>query len=159
DATRESRSGASRPIDPRVTYPARLVAAGGGHFHAILVGPSARWMLAGTHLGLFRSRDRGLTWQLIAARFSGEDVHGLVRNLPTGRISAATHGQGLVASLDDGQTWKDDSQGLPTHDLHALAIDPRRPSRVYVWAVDYGLLTRDAPGQRWRRLAPASDLG
>ena len=159
DAPRGSRSGGSRPIDPRVTYPARLIAAGGGHFHAILVGPLARWMLAGTHFGLFRSRDRGLTWQLIAARFSGEDVHALVRDPATGRISAATHGQGLVVSPDGGQTWKDDSDGLPTHDLHALAIDPRRPSRVYVWAVDHGLLTRDAPGQRWHRLAPARSLG
>jgi photosystem II stability/assembly factor-like uncharacterized protein len=159
DVPHGSPSGASKRIDPRVTYPAGLVAAGGGHFHAILLGPATRWMLAGTHLGLFRSRDRGLSWQLVAARFSGEDVHALVRDPATGRISAATHGQGLVMSLDDGRTWKDDSRGLPTHDLHALTLDPRRPSRVYVWAVDHGLLTRDTPTERWQRLAQASSLG
>jgi hypothetical protein len=150
---------ASRRIDPRVTYPARLVAAGGGHFHVLLVGPARRWLLAGTHLGLFCSRDQGLTWQLAAARFSGEDVHALVRDPATGRISAATHGQGLVVSLDDGRSWKDDSSGLPTHDLHALALDPEKPSRVYVWGVGHGLLTRAAPGERWQQLAPASSLG
>jgi hypothetical protein len=151
-------SGVTR-IDPRVAYPARLVAAGGGHFHAILVGPSLRWILAGTHLGLFRSVDRGLTWRLAAPRFSGEDVHAIVPDPVTGRITCATHGQGLVASADGGRTWQDDSPGLPSRDLHALALDPRQPGRVYAWAVGHGLLTRDAPGGRWQRLAPANSLG
>jgi hypothetical protein len=159
DAPHGSYAGPSRKIDPRVSYPARLVSAGGGHFHAILVGPAIRWILAGTHLGLFRSHDRGLTWQLVAARFSGEDVHALARDPAVGRVSAATHGQGLVVSLDDGRTWQDDSRGLPGRDLHALALDPRRQDRAYVWAVNHGLLARDAPGARWRRLAPASLLG
>jgi hypothetical protein len=91
-------------IDPAVTYPARLIAAGGGHFHAILVDASAEWLLAGTHLGLFRSIDRGLTWRLAASRFSDEDVHALVRDPVAGVIRAATHGQGLVLSADEGRT-------------------------------------------------------
>jgi hypothetical protein len=62
-------------------------------------------------------------------------------------------------SLDNGRTWMDDSRGLPSHDLHALALDPRRPSRMYVWAANHGLLARDTPGERWQRLAPSSDLG
>ena len=157
--SRQSRSAASTRIDPRVAYPTPLVAAGGGHFHAILVGPATRWILAGTHLGLFRSVDRGLTWQLVAPRFSVEDVHALVRDAASGRISAATHGQGLVMSTDDGRSWKDDSRGLPSHDLHALVLNPRRPGRMYVWAVGHGLLTRDVSEGRWQRLAPASSLG
>jgi hypothetical protein len=159
DAPHGSRSSAQTRIDPRSIYPARLIAAGGGHFHAILVGPTARWILAGTHLGLFRSVDRGLTWQLVAPRFSGADVHALVRDPETGRISAATHGQGLVTSTDEGRTWKDDSRGLPSSDLHALALDPQRPGRAYVWVIGHGLLTRDGPRERWQRLAPASSLG
>ncbi len=159
DALHDRRSRADTRIDPRVNYPARLVAAGGGHFHAILVGPAGDWLLAGTHLGLFRSVDRGLTWRLVAPRFNGEDVHALVRDPVTGRIHAATHGQGLVRSTDDGRTWKDDSSGLPSHDLHALALDLRRPGRVYVWAIDHGLLARDGPRGRWQPLAPASSFG
>ena len=155
-------TGAARPPareSTRASPIPHLVAAGGGHFHTILVAPETRWILAGTHLGLFRSLDRGLTWQLVAPRFSDEDVHALVRDAATGHISVATHGQGLVVSTDEGRTWKDDSRGLPSHDLHALALDPRRPGRVYVWAVGDGLLSRDAPGGRWQRLAPASSLG
>jgi photosystem II stability/assembly factor-like uncharacterized protein len=146
-------------IDPAVTYPARLIAAGGGHFHAILVDTSAGWLLAGTHLGLFRSVDSGLTWRLAASRFSGKDVHALVRDPVTGVIRAATHGQGLVMSGDEGRTWKDDSSGLPTLDLHALALDPHRPDHVYVWAVGHGLLHRTSAAPRWERLAPANALG
>jgi hypothetical protein len=159
DVPHGSRSGTRTRIDPRVTYSSRLVAAGGGHFHALLVGPDVRWILAGTHLGLFRSHDRGLTWQLVAPRFSGEDVHALVRDVKTGRISAATHGQGLVVSADGGRSWTDDSRGLPSRDLHALALDPGAPSRTYVWVVGHGLLRRDGAGAAWQRLVPASTLG
>jgi photosystem II stability/assembly factor-like uncharacterized protein len=146
-------------IDPAVAYPTGLIAAGGGHFHAILVDISAGWLLAGTHLGLFRSVDSGLTWRLAAPRFSGKDVHALARDPVTGVIRAATHGQGLVMSRDEGRTWKDDSSGLPTLDLHALALDPRRPDRLYVWAVGHGLLHRTSAAPRWERLASANALG
>ncbi len=40
-----------------------------------------------------------------------------------------------------------------------MALDPEQPNRVYVWVVGHGLLTRDAPGERWQQLAPASSLG
>jgi hypothetical protein len=159
DAPHDSRPSRRTAIDPAVAYPARLVAAGGGHFHAILVGPAGGWLLAGTHLGLFRSVDRGVNWRLVASRFSGEDVHALVRDTMSGNILAATHGQGLVTSADGGRTWRDDSTGLPTRDLHALALDARQPARVYVWAVGHGLLRRDGPGERWQRLGAPSSLG
>lgn len=159
DGPHGSRSHTLTRIDLRVTYPARLVAAGGGHFHALLVDTDTGSILAGTHLGLFRSRDHGQTWQLTASRFSGEDVHALVRDATTGRIIAATHGQGLVVSTDGGRSWTDDSGVLPSRDLHALALDPRAPRRIYVWVVDHGFLRRDGVGARWQHLAPANSLG
>jgi hypothetical protein len=159
DAPHRSRAPAETRIDPRIAYPARLVAAGGGHFHAILVGARGNWLLAGTHLGLFRSVDRGLTWRLVAPRFSGEDVHALVRDPATGRIHAVTHGQGLLTSADDGRGWREDSGDLPSRDLHALALDPHQPDRLYVWAVGSGLLARSGTEPRWHPIAPVDPLG
>jgi photosystem II stability/assembly factor-like uncharacterized protein len=159
DGPHKGRGAPAAPIDPHVAYPTRLIAAGGGHFHAILAGAEGDWLLAGTHLGLFRSLDRGLTWRLAAARFSGEDVHALVRDPATGVIRAVTHGQGLLASTDGGRTWTDDSAGLPTRDLHALAIDPNVPDHVYVWAVGHGLLRREGATSSWQRRAPSNALG
>lgn len=145
-------------IDPATAYPSRLIAAGGGHFHVLLAAPDASWLLAGTHRGLFRSRDRGLTWRLVASRFSGDDVHGLARDPRSGAVHAATHGQGLLVSRDAGRRWHDDSAGLPGRDLHALALDPRRPEVVYVWAVGHGLLRREGSQGRWERRAEAAAL-
>jgi hypothetical protein len=140
-------------IDPNRAYPYGLVAAGGGRFHTLLVMPGMRVVFAGTHIGLFRSNDLGLTWRLAAARFSGDDVHAIARTPQTAALYAATHGQGLLVSHDDGASWRDDSEGLPGHDLHALALDPGRPGGVYVWAVGHGLFYRAPGSRRWRPLA------
>ncbi len=140
-------------IDADQAYPYGLVAAGGGHFHALLVMPGLRPLFAGTHIGLFRSDDLGLTWRLAAPRFGGDDVHAVVRDSRTGVLYAATHGQGLLVSRDQGSRWQDDSEGLPGRDLHALALDPQRTGGVYVWAVGQGLLYRIPATRRWERRA------
>jgi photosystem II stability/assembly factor-like uncharacterized protein len=145
-------------IDPGQAYPYGLVTAGGGHFHALAVTPGLGVILAGTHIGLFRSDDRGLTWRLAAERFSGDDVRALARDQQTGALYAATHNQGLLVSRDGGRRWADDSSGLPGRDVHALALDPQAPGAVLVWVVGHGLLRRAAGSQTWERLAGAEAL-
>lgn len=146
----------TRTIDPRVAYRAAVVSAGGGHFHSLLAPGTGRPLFAGTHLGLFRSDDRGRTWHLATERFSGKDVHALAASSKA--IYAATHGQGLLVSRDAGLHWRDDSAGLPGRDLHALAVDPRKPDLLYVWVVGHGLVRREGPRRRWERLAGAAAL-
>jgi photosystem II stability/assembly factor-like uncharacterized protein len=149
---------ASPAIDPRQVYPYGLVTAGGGHFHALVITPGLRTVLAGTHIGLFRSDDRGLTWRLAGERFSGEDVRGLAREPRTGTLYAATHRQGLLVSRDGGRRWIDDSSGLPGRDVHALALDPREWGAVLVWVVGHGLLRRAARSRAWEQLADVEAL-
>jgi photosystem II stability/assembly factor-like uncharacterized protein len=139
-------------IDPEHAYPYGLIAAGGGHFHALLVTPDLRTLFAGTHIGLFRSQDRGVTWRLVASRFSGDDVHAVAVDGKTGVLYAATHGQGLLASPDQGAHWYDESDALPGRDLHALALEPMTGG-VYVWAVGHGVLYRATGTRRWERRA------
>jgi len=150
------RTAPARRIDPSVLYPAGVVSGGGGHFHALLALGSGVPLLAGTHLGLFRSDDRGRTWRLAAARFSGEDVHAVAGSRSA--LYAATHGQGLLVSADGGVRWRDDSSGLPGRDLHAIAVDPRAPDGVYAWVVGHGLFYRKARRQRWESRAGARTL-
>ncbi len=144
-------------IDANRAYPYSLVAAGGGHFHALLVMPGMTAVFAGTHIGLFRSDDLGLTWRLAAPRLSGDDVHAIARDPRTGALYVATHGQGLLVSHDGGVSWRDDSAGLPDHDLHALALDPGRDG-VYVWVVGHGLFYRAPDARRWQPLAGLDGL-
>jgi len=145
-------------IDPRQVYPFGVVAGGGGHFHTLSVMPGERRIFAGTHLGLFVSDDRGLTWHLAAPRFSGVDVHALARNPHTGELYAATHGQGMVASPDGGVRWEDRSSGLAGRDVHALALDPRDPDVMYIWSVGDGLFVRRGATGQWQRLTGPDTL-
>lgn len=151
------RPKAQGPIDPRQSFPFLVVSGAGGHFHPLLLSPAFKSLFAGTHIGLFRSDDRGLTWRLAASRFSGEEVHALARDPWTGALYAATHRQGLLWSRD-GMRWRSRNQGLPGRDLHALALDPRHPERLYAWVVGHGLFRSDEGGRHWQRLAGAEAL-
>lgn len=146
------------PIDPKQSYQFLVLSGAGGHFHMLLLSPGLRTLFAGTHLGLFRSEDRGLSWRLAARRFSREEVHGLAMDRSRGIIYAATHGQGLLQSHDGGQRWRDCTSGLPSRDLHALALDPRPPHLLYVWVVGHGLFRRNGCQGRWSQMAGAHTL-
>lgn len=158
DAPHRAPATSTERIDPRAFYPFAVVAGGGGHFHVLQIMPGEKRIFAGTHLGLFLSDDRGLTWRLAAPRFNGIDVHALARDPRTGALYAATHGHGVLVSRDAGVHWQDDSSGLPGRDLHALALDPRDPGALYVWSVGHGLFVRRGRGHAWQRLAGPQTL-
>ncbi len=146
------RPAAQGLIDPAQSFQFLVLSGAGGHFHTLLLSPDLRTLFAGTHLGLFRSEDRGLSWRLAASRFSGEDVHALAWDPRGGVLYAATHGQGLLLGRDAGTRWHH-AEGLPGQDLHALALDPRQPHSLYVWVVGHGLFRSDDGATRWRRVA------
>jgi photosystem II stability/assembly factor-like uncharacterized protein len=141
-------------MDPAPGHGFEAVAGASGRFRALLA--SSGRVFAATHLGLFASEDRGLTWRLVD-RLAGIDVRGLARDAATGRLFAATRA-GLFASDDCGLHWRDDSGGLPGRDLHAIGIDAQRPASLYVWESRSGLLKRAAARARWEQLAEPSAL-
>ena len=152
------RPTARGPINPRESFPFLVLSGAGGHFHSLLLSPGFATIYAGTHLGLFRSEDRGLTWRLAAPPFSREEVHGVVGDPKVGVLHVATHGQGLLTSRDGGRTWSAASGRLPGRDVHALALDPRSPSILYVWVAGTGLLRSDDAGRHWSNVAGADTL-
>lgn len=79
------------PIDPKESFQFLVLSGAGGHFHTLLLFPDLTTLFAGTHLGLFRSEDRGRSWRLVASRFSGEDVHARAWDPRNGILYAATH--------------------------------------------------------------------
>ncbi len=99
---------------------------------AIAVDPSSPAVLAGTSdsLGLFKSADSGASWS-----FSNV---GLGPPLPSSKIVVigsssrrvvALSNAGVVASVDDGETWQD--EGVPQQGLVALATTPDSPTTLY----------------------------
>lgn len=89
---------------------------------------------------LFRSDDRGATWQTVGAGIVDRDVVGLAFLSPTSLLARVDSGRGpydfggmsVVRSDDVGLTWSDHAQGLPARrEVTALAVDPGTPGRVY----------------------------
>jgi photosystem II stability/assembly factor-like uncharacterized protein len=116
---------------------------------------------------IFRSSDRGKTW-----RAPGKDLDAGVGTLAVDpqhprTIFAGTpwsglahrSSSGLYKSLDSGVTWRAVQTGFHEDAVQAIAIDPRRPSTIYVGActalcgVWSGTFLRtDDGGATWRRI-------
>jgi photosystem II stability/assembly factor-like uncharacterized protein len=58
----------------------------------------------------------------------------------------------VVKSTNSGTSWQTVKQGLPKADVHALAIDTRKPQQLYAWVADAGLYRSRDGGQRWQRI-------
>jgi photosystem II stability/assembly factor-like uncharacterized protein len=68
--------------------------------------------------GFYRSTDRGLTWQVLQPYFIPACM------MPFGKyLYASSNGQGVIRSIDEGQTWSSVNDGLVTHYVLSLAND------------------------------------
>ncbi len=106
-------------------------------YHSLLVAPTdANTLLLGTHAGLFRSVDGGMTW--MAASLAGSDAMNLAQ--PGGRTVWAAGHDVLSRSADGGATWQEvRPSGLPSLDVHGFAVDPRNPARLLAAIAGEGL--------------------
>ncbi len=113
-------------------------------YHALLVSATdPNTLLLGTHQGVFRSTDGGHTWR--AAGLAGEDAMNLVR--AGGTIFMGGHDV-FAESTDGGKTWRAMvPAGLPSLDVHGLAVDPRDPKTLYAQIAMTGLY-RSTDGAR-----------
>jgi photosystem II stability/assembly factor-like uncharacterized protein len=111
-------------------------------YHSLLVLPGdANTLLLGTHQGLYRTTDRGRTWHV--SSLAGEDAMNLVRAGNT--ILMGGHNV-FAESSNGGRSWRRfRPKGLPSLDVHGLAVDPRAPNVVYAQIAGKGLY-RSADG-------------
>jgi photosystem II stability/assembly factor-like uncharacterized protein len=129
---------------------------GFGHVHAVLVHPEDETLLVGTHHGLYRGQDAGVTWERVVptGEVPGSDFMTLAMHPQQhAQIFAAGHDLGIVRSEDFGQTWQRSAQGIPNADVHALAVDPHKPQQLYAWVVEHGLYRSQDSGSSWHRAA------
>lgn len=137
--------------DVRRTPAGALAVLQTGDFHALLFSPdNPDVVLFGHHRGVLRSTDGGGAWVPLVER-DGFDAMALAqpRSSPR-RLYAAGHDLFRV-SADGGATWQPVAHDLPGTDIHAFAVSPDDPDRLYAFVVSHGLLTSADGGRTWQR--------
>ncbi len=117
------------------------------------------FLLIASDGAVYRSRDRGDSWQQIW-QVAGQpivDVQSVVIHPAfVGRIYALTYGDGMFVSADFGDTWASASQGLPpTFVPKGLAFDPLNAALLYVQG-DFGVYRSRDGGRSWTSVLAGS---
>lgn len=105
--------------------------------------------------GLFRSTDRGQSWQALPLP---ADLHPeAIREVATtaavpSNLYAAGPGAGVLRSDDSGQSWRTVSAGLPSQDVAAFAVHSFRPDTLYAWIKGQGVFRTEDGGERWQKM-------
>jgi photosystem II stability/assembly factor-like uncharacterized protein len=137
--------------------PMRKSASTFEHVHALAMDSGGQTLFLGAHTGLFRSDDRGRTWNKVS--ISKKHAHLDVMDIaPDPRepkaIYMATHEAAVLKSTDGGKTWKDASSGIGGPDVHGLAIDPNMPFKLHAAVRDKGegIYRTTDQGGKWVRV-------
>jgi len=131
------------------------------HVHSIALDSGGQVLFLGAHTGLFRSDDRGRTWNKvsISAKHAHLDLMDIAVDPKDPKtIYIGTHEVGVLKSTDGGKTWRDASSGLGGPDVHGLAIDPTMPFKLYAAVRDKGegIYRTTDQGGKWVRVDDGS---
>jgi photosystem II stability/assembly factor-like uncharacterized protein len=117
---------------------------GGLCLHTIVADGDRVWVAISTG-GVYRSDDRGATWQAAndgiicdfyppgeQEREFGQCVHKVARNPQRSDRLYAQHHGGVYRSDDAGDSWQRIDAGLPSDFGFPIVVDPGDPETVYV---------------------------
>ena len=102
--------------------------------------------------GVWRSTDRGRTFQNASAGLVSEDIHGVAVVSNGARLVYATTNMGLHVSRDDGRSWE--LQPLDSASQYTRGVVPRADRNGFVL-----LCNGDGPPGSWGRLMRSRDHG
>lgn len=133
---------------------------------ALLLHPAdPQTLFAGTQRGVYRSRDRGDTWQALADPSEGREVWSLAAHPADPQTLFAGYEPCAIArSADGGDTWQEmDTAGVIFPHITTympplgkrvigMAIDPVDPRNMYAAIEVGGLLASRDGGASWEQL-------
>ncbi len=148
-AGRESGS-ANAVLPPAITAPPaerlRSIGPDGGPVHALVSAADGSVAYAGTHAGVFRSRDGGARWEPASTGLPGVPVRCLAVGPDPALVFAGTDG-GLFRSADSGERWEGSGGTLAASRIAAVALDPANPRVLYAGSEGRGVLRSDDGGK------------
>ncbi len=104
-------------------------------------------ILAGGHVGLFKSTDKGLTFKKVKFFGSVTDVHAIGSS---GRVVYIGSPQiGFLISDNGGSTWKLRNAKIGQGFMGSMLIDPKNPKRIVAPDMSQGLVTSADGGLTW----------
>jgi len=92
--------------------------------------------IAGSNGKLYKSEDQGESWRLVFSETS-DYFKDIIVNDST--IFAASRGQGVFVSIDDGENWQVSSDGLLSEDVISLCADNK--NTIYAGTFRYGIFS------------------
>ncbi len=124
----------------------------GGIVYALASSPADPTILyAGTSQGIYRSVDRGDSWNPVNEGLTLLDARSLAVDPNNPQIVyAAIFGAGVFKSLDGGAHWIPSMEGFQNLDAHyaaSIVVDPQDSSRIFVGGSEF-YISGDA-GKHW----------
>lgn len=100
--------------------------------------------------GLFVTDDGGDNWKPLTVASSDIEIRTMTV-LSGGRVILGTLQSGVIISNDSGQTWTPAAQmELIDPVLMTVAVDPRRPNRIYAGTAGFGVIRSEDGGLTWK---------
>lgn len=129
----------------------------GGTIEGLAVAPGGDVVLAATRHGLFRSSDRGESWDPAAAEWGRKAANDVAFHPTDPNVAFATLGYGLYRSATGGLTWLPVDLGVDAaaNDIH---ISPVAPEKMMIRG-RRAVATSDDGGLTWTTVRIDGDYG
>lgn len=120
--------------------------------------------LSGPRIGLLRTTDGGLTWELINGNgdLDGLNISGIAPrgNIIVIAVERSGEDSGIWRSIDTGNSWTQvsngETTGIPAGESFDLASDPNDPNILFTNAGANGVYRSNDAGAIWERVSDAS---
>ena len=104
---------------------------------------------AGTTKGLFRTANKGESWDRIGQSITEPFISSIVLHPSNSSVIYAGGPAGVWESTDGGKSWQTQNAGLATLNIRALAMDPNNPQSLYAGTNGSGLYRSTDAGGTW----------
>ncbi len=128
-------------------------------------------LFAGTSTGAFRIRNNDSKWTSINNGLQGSNIENQNAGLPPTvaqivvdpqnpmRILAATYGDGVFLSTNEGDSWTAMNTGLTSTKLLTIAVDPATPNRFFVGSDGEGVFVSTDGAAHWQPARAGLTIG